>query len=367
MIQKLTWEIGKEVTNTIRGIKNIILRTASESLKPKWIVFEVIDRCNSRCTHCNIWRRESTEDILTPEEIEQTFRDSLFKDVSYVIVTGGEPTIRDDLEDIFLRIHKVLPKATLQLSTNGLLPDRIMDITKNVLAHDISFDIGISLDGIGEEHDRIRGVKGNFEKIDKLLHKLVNMRKEYTKKLNLSLGIVLSDHTLYSFKKVRAYAKELDIMLVEQWYNDAPYYDNIRGKKPIGNKIIEAVESQPPSPLQEKWLQALKGKSIKFPCFALYTFFLLKCNGDVAPCLRFSNVKTGNIRENTPSEIWHGFASKKARQLVKNCQGCLNGWGVGWSVTSAHYPALFFHLKHPRILKERWNKKYIQRNVIRQL
>jgi MoaA/NifB/PqqE/SkfB family radical SAM enzyme len=149
----------------------------------------------------------------------------------------------------------------------------------------------------------------------------------------------------------------LNINLTEAWYNEAPYYDNIGGEIPISNKLIEAVESQPSSPLQEKWLNVLRGKSIKFPCFAMYTFFLLKCNGDVTLCLNFSDVKAGNVRENTPTKIWHSSEAKKARKIVKDCQGCLNSWGFGWSVWYSYYPFLLFYFKHPRTVIEKLSKK----------
>ena len=356
-IQKIPGRVFREAKNTIRGVKNLILRATGESLKPKWIVFEVTDRCNSRCVHCSIWRREPTKGVLIPEEIEQTFNDVLFKEVEYVLVTGGEPTVRGDIKDIYLRIHKALPKAALQLSTNALLPDRVIDIVQTAMAHDIRFDVGVSLDGIGEEHDKLRGVKGNFEKANRLLHKLVELKENHKDKLRVAAGIVISDLTLHSLEGVRAYAKRLNINLTEAWYNEAPYYDNIGGEIPVSSELIKAVESQPSSPLQEKWLDALRGKSIKFPCFAMYTFFLLKCNGDVTPCLNFSDVKAGNVREKTPTEIWHNLEAKKAREIVKGCQGCLNSWGAGWSFGSSYYPILSSYFKHPRTVMEKLRKK----------
>jgi MoaA/NifB/PqqE/SkfB family radical SAM enzyme len=223
-IRKIPGRVVREAKNTIHGFRNLILRTTGESLNPRWIVFEITDRCNSRCVHCNIWRREPTKDTLTPEKIEQTFSDALFKEVEYVIVTGGEPTVRNDLEEIYLRIHKALPKATLQLSTNGLLPGRVIDIVQTVMSHDIRFDVGVSLDGIGEEHDKLRGIKGNFEKADWLLHELVELRESQKDKLGVAAGIVISDLTLHSLEGVRAYARRLNINLTEAWYNEAPYY-----------------------------------------------------------------------------------------------------------------------------------------------
>lgn len=350
--QKILVKASRNVKSTISGFKNLILRSTTELLKPTQIVYMITDRCNSRCVHCNIWRKEPAKNPLTPKEVEEVFSEDLFKDVKYVLCTGGEPTIRNDLEDIILSIHKALPKATIQLSTNGLLPDRVIEVVKTAIKHDISFDVGVSLDGIGEEHDKIREVKGNFEKADRLIHELVKLRKSHKDKLHIAAGIVLSDLTLHSLEEVRKYAKGLNINLTEAWYNEALFYDNI-GANVFSNQLIEAVESQPTSPLQEIWLKALKGKSIKFPCFAMFTFCVLKCSGDIVPCLNLWDIKAGNVRESSPTAIWHSADAKRARRVVKNCQGCLNEWGVGWSLSTSFYPILLFYLKHPRMIMEK--------------
>jgi len=293
---------------------------------------------------------------LRPKEVEKVFNDDLFKGVRYVLCTGGEPAVRNELKDIILSIHKALPRATIQLSTNGLLPDRVIGVVKNAIKDDISLDVGVSLDGIGKEHDKLRGVKGNFEKADRLIHELVKLRESYRNKLHIAAGIVLSDLTLHSLPEVRKYAKRLNIDLTEAWYNESSFYNNI-GKSIFSNQLIEAVGLQPASPLQETWLKALRGKSIKFSCFAMYTFCVLKCNGDIVPCLNLWDIKVGNVRESSPTAIWHSVDAKETRRVVKNCQGCLNSWGAGWSFNSGYYPILLFYLKHPKIVMARLRKR----------
>jgi len=351
-ILKIAEKVGRPVKNTISGIKNLILRSTSESLKPTHIVYMVTDRCNSRCVHCNIWQKEPAKNPLTPKEVEQVFSDNLFKDVKYVLCTGGEPAVRHDLQDIILSIHKTLPKATIQLSTNGLLPDRVIEVAKSAIKHNIHFDVGVSLDGIGEEHDKIRGIKGNFEKADRLIRELVALRDTDSSKLNINAGIVISDLTLHSLDQVRSYTEGLNIGLTEAWYNESSFYDNIE-KSSFSADLIEAVESQPDSPLKELWFMRLNGKSQRFLCFAMYTFCVLKCNGDIVPCLNLFDTKAGNVREKSPTEIWRSPEMKKVRSIVKNCQGCLNSWGVGWSLSSSFYPILLFYLKHPRAVIEK--------------
>lgn len=336
---------GFKAEELISAPKNLIFRALGIPLKPRWVVFMPTDACNSHCLHCDIWRQKPTRDYLSPEEIEKAFSDKFFNNIEFVMITGGEPTVRGDLKDVILGIHSALPWASIQLSTNALLPERALEAAKTAIENNINFEVGISLDGIGKEHDRLRGTEGNFEKADWLLRQLVELRKKYKDKLGIAAGVVLSDFTLHSLQEIREYAKELEISLVEAWYNESSFYHNV-GKNKFQRQLFEAVKSQPPSLIQENWLKFLKGESIKFPCFALNTFFILKCNGDVAPCLNLWDLKAGNVRDNSASEIWHSFEAKKARNAVKKCQGCLNGWGAGWSFRSSYYQILSFYIRH---------------------
>lgn len=345
-IPKIAWKIGSPAKNTIRGLKNLALRATSESLKPQQLWFEVTDRCNCRCKFCNIWRNAPTKNILTPDEIEKALSDDVFRNLKYIILSGGEPFLRNDLEEIIIRIHKTLPKASILFGTNCSLPERAINVAKSAVKHNINIGVGVSLDGIGLGHDSVRGMRGLFEKVDWLLRELVALGKIAGDKLTISVGFVLSDFTLPMLEEVKTYTQKLNLPLHVQWYNEASYYDNI-GEQLLSNTeaIIEAVRSLPPTPIHEMGIKLLRGKSIRFPCFAMYTFCLLKCNGDMVPCFDFWDVKVGNVRESPPSLIWHSIEAKKARRKVKNCQGCLNACGAGWSFAASLYPLLLFRLR----------------------
>lgn len=344
----LTKIMSYYVRGTAFGVSNLISRTARRSLKPRWLWFEVTDRCNSRCLHCNIWRKKPTKDALTPKEIEKALNDPLFRDVEYVLNSGGEAVLRDDLEEIILTEHRALPKAVLQLSTNGLLPERVIKVVKSAIKHGANISVGVSLDGIGEKHDLIRGVKGNFHNVERLLQELVILRKKYEDKISPTIGFTLSDSTLSSLEEVRAYAQKLNVYCLAQWYNTSSFYDNTNRKLASSKNLIKAVQSFPLTPLNEMWLNSLVGKPIKFRCFAMDTFCALKCNGDIVPCLSLWDATAGNIRESSPTDIWNSSDAKKVKKLVKSCQGCLNNWGVGWSFESSFIPILLFNIKHLR-------------------
>jgi len=81
-------------------------------------------RCNSKCQMCYIWKNPT----LPKEEISTTILSKLPNGFDNVNITGGEPTLRDDL----LEICDVLnPKAkTLEISTNGLKPHILIPIVE---------------------------------------------------------------------------------------------------------------------------------------------------------------------------------------------------------------------------------------------
>jgi MoaA/NifB/PqqE/SkfB family radical SAM enzyme len=224
------------------------------------------------------------------------------------------------------------------------------------MENNIILDVGVSLDGIKEDHDRIRGVDGNFEKADRLLHELVKLREEYRGKLRIAAGIVFSDLTMKSLEAVRSYARELNIDLTEAWYNESSFYDNV-GTRVSSDLMVRAVETQPDAPLKELWLKALQGKETSFPCFAIHTFCVLKCNGDIGPCLSHWDASIGNVRDCSPTSVWHSEGARKVRCTVRDCKGCLNTWGAGWSLEASFYHYLLFYMKHPHLLvKKLWKE-----------
>ena len=356
-------KIAKIGKNTALSFKNLALRNFDGALKPKWLVFMVTDKCNSRCTHCSIWQQKGVDNPLTPKELEKTLSDPLFKNIKEITNIGGEATLRTDLEEIFLAEHKALPKANLQLSTNALIPQRTVDLAKALLKRGIPLSIGISLDGVGEHHDKVRGVKGNFERVDWLVQELTKLKEIYKDKLNFGFGFTLSTLTVDYMKETQEYGKKVGVDVLIQPYSQANFYSNIgRELSKTDKKLLDAAKSLPPSFIYESWLSSMEieGKFIKFPCFALHTFCALKTNGDIVPCLNLFESSAGNVREKTPTEIWKSKEAQEIRKTIKNCSGCLNQCGSGWSFESCPFPGILFYLTHPIRLLERFKKRGIE-------
>ena len=81
-------------------------------------------RCNSNCSMCNIWKHPT----IPREEITLETMDKIPDGIDYLNITGGEPTLRKDLEEICDLLY---PKAmTLEISSNGLHAEMLVPIVK---------------------------------------------------------------------------------------------------------------------------------------------------------------------------------------------------------------------------------------------
>ncbi len=142
--------------------KPVVLRSLDRSLRnlrgekvPILAGHKLLYRCNLECKMCPFWRREDEELLGLADEIR--LMDSLAQaGVSFLGFEGGEPLLRRDLPEILNAAHA---RFHTSLVTNGwLLEHRLPELARHL---DLLF---VSLDGIGETHDRLRGIPRSFER-----------------------------------------------------------------------------------------------------------------------------------------------------------------------------------------------------------
>ena len=116
-------------------------------------------RCNSRCSTCNIWMHPTRPS----DEISLDILEKIPSGIDNLNITGGEPTIRNDLVEI---VDVLYPKARkLEISSNGMHPRRLEPIIKKYPDIKIRF----SLEGTDKVSDAIRGEENGFQtKVDGL-------------------------------------------------------------------------------------------------------------------------------------------------------------------------------------------------------
>ena len=136
---------------------------------PILLIHFITSNCNLRCGHCFYWKNLGKTEELSLEQIRKTV--SSLKPLDTVMLTGGEPFLRKDLTEICELYSK--KARNINITTNGFLPEVILETTKNILEKTKSnIHVQVSLDSLKEKHDAIRGLEGSFDNAVETLKRL---------------------------------------------------------------------------------------------------------------------------------------------------------------------------------------------------
>jgi MoaA/NifB/PqqE/SkfB family radical SAM enzyme len=187
---------------------------------PLTLTYSVTNRCQSRCRTCSIWKLyrehpdlEATE--LDLEEIEKVFR--TIGRVYFFNISGGEPFLRPDLPEIVALALKYLAPAIVHIPTNALSPTlveqgvaRVLQVMREAGHERTPLTVKPSLDGIGEQHDQIRGVAGSFDRVMEAVELLKSIRDEHPN-LHVELGTVISTYNVHSIPAIADFVQTLGV------------------------------------------------------------------------------------------------------------------------------------------------------------
>jgi polysaccharide pyruvyl transferase WcaK-like protein/MoaA/NifB/PqqE/SkfB family radical SAM enzyme len=174
---------------------------------PTVIQFPVNDICNSQCQMCHIWQRKRDHDI-TPEELASVLADPLFREIRDVGINGGEPTLRKDLGELTQVLLTKLPRLRgLTLITNAIQERNVLraidDLGSRCEDAGVHLSVMVSIDGVGEVHDRVRGVAGNFVSADRVLDGLMGSSRVGS----CLIGCTFVRDNIYDAENVLGYAR----------------------------------------------------------------------------------------------------------------------------------------------------------------
>jgi MoaA/NifB/PqqE/SkfB family radical SAM enzyme len=172
---------------------------------PVNITVSVSYRCNSRCKTCNVWLLPN-DDLRVPEW-DRVFA-SLGRTPYWFTFSGGEPTLRHDLTDMVASAYRHCQPGIINIPTNGIQHKRIPDAIEKVLqaAPKSEVIINLSLDGVGPDHDEIRGVRDNWRHAMATYAGLKELKSRYS---HLTLGVhtVISNFNVERFPALCEYVQ----------------------------------------------------------------------------------------------------------------------------------------------------------------
>lgn len=296
-------------------------------------------RCNARCSMCNRYKAPSkAEEELTIETIRKLPK------MYFTNITGGEPFIRRDLKDIVRELYKKSDRIVI--STNGFFTDRIIDLCKEFP----QVGIRISIEGLEQTNNEIRGLENGFQRGYDTLKELRNMGMK-----DVGFGMTVQDKNAPDLVPLYKISNDMCMEFATASLHNSFYFveaKNIIHDRPIvaGNfemLINELLRSNSP----KKWFRAyfnhglinyIYGQKRLLPCDMSFDTFFIDPYGDVMPCNGTKDKEVmGNLITQTWDELWNSPEAEAVRKKVRSCnRQC---WMIG-SVSPAMHKYILLPL-----------------------
>jgi len=303
-------------------------------------------RCNLRCSMCELWKRPIEygalgKKELTTKELKKVIDDFREIGTTGIGFTGGEPMLR---KDIFELVNYTKKKGMItHMSSNGLIINE--QIASKIMQSGLDA-IGFSLDGAtAETHDKIRGIKGSYEKVINsilLLNKLNERRK---KKLIIIVVTVISTLNLHEIRELVSLLRKLKVDKI----SFIPFHDigilsdgtpsmnkhKIKGKEmkqldSVIDFLIKTKKEESIIDSSTRYLRLFKycfrDMQLPMPCYAGYATFSVDGYGDMYPCFPMMEMglakNAANVRDVSLKDYWGSKELNNIRKKIKNCRKC---------------------------------------------
>lgn len=299
-------------------------------------------RCPMQCKMCNIWKNPTDiKKEISPDDLR------CLPKLKFINLTGGEPFIREDLEEIVRVCYTKSPRIVI--STSGWYEDRVIALAKKYP----NIGIRISIEGLSQKNDELRGREGGFDRGLRTLLRLKEMGLN-----DIGFGCTISNNNSRDMLSLYQLSKSLGMEFATASFHNSYYFhkeDNvITNKDEVCENFRTLIEWQ----LQEKhpksWFRAyfnmglinyIEGNRRMLPCEAGTVNFFIDPWGEVYPCNgmeeKYWKDSMGNIHDCEDFlTLWNSPKAEQVRELVRKCPK--NCWMVGTAS-----PVMKKYVKYP--------------------
>ncbi len=289
-------------------------------------------RCNARCNMCDCFRDPSKpSEEITLEDIKK------LPEMAFTNITGGEPFVRQDIPQIVEELYKKSDRIVI--STNGYFTDRIIDLCKQFPR----VGIRISIEGLQETNDKIRGIPDGFNRGYQTLKTLVEMRHP-----DVGFGMTVQDMNCEDLVPLYNIANDMGMEFATATLHNSFYFrktDNkIDDKLKVAHNFEKLINELLRSKSPKKWFRAyfnhglinyIYGNKRLLPCDMSQNAFFIDPFCDVIPCNGMEKKAVmGNLREQSWDELWNSDRAQKVRECTKKCDR--NCWMIGSASPAMH-------------------------------
>jgi MoaA/NifB/PqqE/SkfB family radical SAM enzyme len=336
--------------NGLMDITSFLLKI-NKSYRPLIVVIEPTYKCNLRCKSCNLWNikeKSNLGDNLTISQYKKLFKELRTLNIFKLVISGGEPFLKKD-------INKIIKAAknnglSIYITTNGTLLNR--EKIKFLIKNQVD-EILFSLDSPNQRvHDRIRGVKGTFERVITNIKILdLEKKKNKYKKPRIIINSVISKYNINQLNEIFDLFKNVEVEQFSFYYPTSISNESLKElnsflerdvySKQFYNLNINPVKRKMKI-FHKRLIESNKKVFLKTPSFTnsfldycIYPWIatIVSPSGNIYPCTIFDRIKMGNIKEKSLKQIWNsreyillrkGLLDKK----LKVCKECTCGISI---------------------------------------
>lgn len=337
--------------------------------RPTVVNLLVNDICNSKCQMCHIWGRKRDREI-TPEELSEVLSDPLFDAVEYIGVSGGEPTLRKDLPELYRTIVNKRPRIEgTGIITNAIRGDDVLEKLGASLdvcrSAGVAFNVMVSLDGIGDVHDTVRGRAGNFRSAVKVIGALKEQEG-----LPLSIGCTITKDNVWHVDEVLEWCRQEGVYgrfrvaeFINRLYNEdqASWIRNFSDDEAYHVGLFFAkleYQYETSSEIKRtyrnirKMLMEGAPRSIKCPWQS--NGVTLDCRGQLSYCAPRSPI-LGSCFSESARQLYVDNRSKRKKILQNDCDDCIHDYHAEETISERIQLAK----------DERWHRKLSLRAAVK--
>src|SRR5687768_2110086 len=328
---------------------------------PTVLIYHCTFVCDARCEMCSNWERGDRKSDMSLEEIEKAFKSDLWKNIEVANLSGGEPTTRNDMVDIARVMLDSLPSLRkFGVNTTGMTPNRGIPMLTKIaeMCHErgIIFSTRVSIDGVGEMHNKVRKTKGGFDKALKTIRAMQELQKRIP--FNFGISTTIFSMNLDDAENILAWARKekLDIVFNMVRFTEAMLGNaDLAGTcKPIGAEeermrkfFMDRVRMDPlldgQNYIYMHYADMISnGYHRMTPCPFQTQGVMINPNDELFSC-EHSDV-VGNVRDEDPSDIYFKASSQAHRDMIKNekCPTCLSPCQMNVSAVKQVVPYVRF-------------------------
>jgi radical SAM protein with 4Fe4S-binding SPASM domain len=356
-------DIKHTVSIRSKALRNQLADPGYAAPLPQEVSLQLTYRCNLRCSHCYQWNEQGFFRDFSPGRQRTELAVGIVEQVleatsgnrAKLFLWGGEPLMHGRFGEIAQLLQRY--PRTVNICTNGLLLERKLD---DLLAIGEHLNLLVSLDGLGDDHDALRG-RGAFVRTVRNIKMMLELKCSGAFNGELSLSCMVSHANVTKMYEFMEWAEDLGVNTVYfqfPWYisedvakaMDAVYRECFAWLRPhTGTQrptwhsytyrlpaeqlpalrdSMRRLAARPwrirvryqPQLEQDEVTDFILGTSRpaqrRSRCLAVSNRLEVHADGNVSSCKFFPEFVVGNLYETVVSELWQSPAFQKIRRIL---------------------------------------------------